>query len=41
VEANIGTAASTLGQLQAGKIRVLAVFKKGAHELFPTPPDRR
>ena len=36
VEANIGTAASTLGQISAGKIRALAVFKKGKHELFPT-----
>lgn len=35
VEANIGTGASTLGHIQAGTIRALAVFKKGKHDLFP------
>ena len=35
IEANIGTAASTLGHIQSGSIRALAVFKKGKHELFP------
>ena len=35
VEANIGTGASTLGHIKAGTIKVLAVFKKGRHELFP------
>jgi tripartite-type tricarboxylate transporter receptor subunit TctC len=35
VEANIGTAASTLGHIKAGTIRALAVFKKGKHDLFP------
>jgi tripartite-type tricarboxylate transporter receptor subunit TctC len=35
VEANVGYGASTLGHEQAGKVRVLAVFKKGKYDLFP------
>jgi tripartite-type tricarboxylate transporter receptor subunit TctC len=35
VEALAGHGVSTLGQAQAGKVRVLAVFKKGKHDLFP------
>jgi tripartite-type tricarboxylate transporter receptor subunit TctC len=35
VEAYVGTGASTLGQEQAGKVRVLAVFQDGQYELFP------
>lgn len=35
VEANAGQHASTIGQERAGKVRVLAVFKKGKDELFP------
>jgi tripartite-type tricarboxylate transporter receptor subunit TctC len=35
VEANVSYSASALGHIQAGKIRVLAVFKKGKYELFP------
>lgn len=35
VEAFIGSVTGNLGQVQAGKVRVLAVFQKGKHEIFP------
>lgn len=35
VEANIGNGPTTLGDVQAGTVRVLAVFKKGKYDLFP------
>jgi tripartite-type tricarboxylate transporter receptor subunit TctC len=35
VEALAGHGVSTLGQERAGKVRVLAVFKKGKYDLFP------
>jgi tripartite-type tricarboxylate transporter receptor subunit TctC len=35
VEALAGHGVSTLGQAKAGKVKVLAVFKKGKYELFP------
>jgi tripartite-type tricarboxylate transporter receptor subunit TctC len=35
VEAIGGFGSNIIGQVQAGKVRVLAVFKKGKYELFP------
>ena len=35
VEANVGYGAAATGNLQAGKIRVLAVFQKGRFDAFP------
>jgi tripartite-type tricarboxylate transporter receptor subunit TctC len=35
VEAFIGSVTGNLGQVQAGKVRALAVFQKGRHEIFP------
>jgi len=35
VEAYVSTGISVVGQVQAGKVRVLAVFQKGKYELFP------
>ena len=35
VEAYVGTGASTVGHVQAGSVRVLAVFQKGKYGLFP------
>jgi tripartite-type tricarboxylate transporter receptor subunit TctC len=35
VEANVGNGPTTLGDVQAGTVRVLAVFKKGKYDLFP------
>jgi tripartite-type tricarboxylate transporter receptor subunit TctC len=35
VEAFVGTGIPILGQVKAGELRVLAVFKKGKYELYP------
>jgi tripartite-type tricarboxylate transporter receptor subunit TctC len=35
VEGSVGYGASALGFVQSGKVRVLAVFKKGKYDLFP------
>jgi tripartite-type tricarboxylate transporter receptor subunit TctC len=39
VEANVSYGAGALGHVQAGKVRVLAVFKKGRYDLFPDVPS--
>jgi len=38
VEAYVGTGVSGAGQVQAGKFRVLAVFRNGRHDMFPDVP---
>lgn len=35
VEATVGFGPGAMGHVQAGKVRVLAVFKKGKYDLFP------
>jgi len=35
VDAFVGSVSGNLGQVQAGKVRALAVFQKGKHEIFP------
>jgi tripartite-type tricarboxylate transporter receptor subunit TctC len=35
VETFIGSVTGNLGQVQAGKVRALAVFQKGRHDIFP------
>jgi tripartite-type tricarboxylate transporter receptor subunit TctC len=35
VEAYIGSVSGNLGQVQAGKVRALAVLQRGRHEVFP------
>ena len=35
VEAFVGSVSGNIGQVEAGKVRAIAVFQKGKHEIFP------